>query len=151
MGKKTILIILIAIGMIFVSSGGYFLYRESRIRNWPVASGVILNAEVIRISRSGSSPSFKPSVSYKYQVNGKEFTGKRVSNVSRTYGNSADAEAVIADYTQSRQVSVYYNPQNPQDSVLKHQSGGISYFMLFFGLLLSSSAFVLKVHRKTDL
>lgn len=141
--KSLLIILFILIGLFLSSFGLYFLYKEGNIRNWPTIVGTVQDTQIADFSRSSSTPSFKPIVTYQYSVNGKDYSNNRLTVISKTYGTLIEAEAIVAKYPVQQKVVVLYNPQNPQDSILKHQSKMISYFIIIFGLLISSIAIII--------
>jgi hypothetical protein len=94
-------------------------WRSHNARNWSMAIGRIMSAEVKTIKRR-SKIRFAPEVIYEYEVDGKLYQGKRLNFGFQMQHNIRSwAEEGIAAYTVGQQVEVYYNPDKPQDSVLE--------------------------------
>lgn len=58
-----------------------------------------------------------PAVEYEYTVNGKRFTGARIS-LAETIPES-EIESILNRYPLGKEVTVYYNPANPRQAVLE--------------------------------
>lgn len=52
------------------------------------------------------------------------------------YGNRQRAQSIADRYAPGTQVTVYYNPQNPDDAVLERSAGTSSKILLWVGLLM---------------
>jgi hypothetical protein len=61
-----------------------------------------------------------PAVSYSYQVSGQAFQGTRIAPGPETSGS--DARRRSARYVTGAAVTVFYNPQNPAESVLEQKA-----------------------------
>lgn len=85
-------------------------------RAWPSVPGTVL-ASYVRVNR-GRGINYTPMVQYAYSVQGKQYTGFRISSVE--YGEpESDAEAVITKYPVGKPTLVHYDPANPLTSVLQ--------------------------------
>jgi hypothetical protein len=123
----------------FVALGGAFAVQVVRLRRqaracarWPVAAGKILatHRDIQLIERNedrrGNSRSepydtfFGATVSYAYQVSGRDYRSTRLY-VGRPVlsGSAKRAEAIIAKYLPGACVSVFYNPANPAEAMLE--------------------------------
>lgn len=117
-----------AIPILFLAGFGFFLYKRSqqsavyrqKAQSWPGTSGMVLTSSV-QSRRTGRSISTFPVVVYRYEVNGKTYqsqtirAGEQFMNV-RVIGQ---AQATAARYQAGTAVTVYYNPENPAESVLE--------------------------------
>jgi hypothetical protein len=94
---------------------------------WPSVTGVVLSAQVETQtswdSTSGAdSTSFHPSITYEYEVNGQRYRGDRLRASDGFYSMGmlpGSAQAAVDRYRPGAPVTVYYNPQNPHESVLE--------------------------------
>lgn len=105
--------------------------------NWPFVYGTITHSEVKiteeRVSGSTTTKrnySYQPEIKYEYYLDGMPLIGERVrfGGVS----NRQIAENLVGIYKPGDEVQVYYNPDNPKDSVLEP---GISFGMLLMPML----------------
>jgi len=118
----------VVIPILFLAGFGFFLYKRNqqstvyrqKVQSWPGASGMVLTSSV-QSRRTGRSVSIFPVVVYQYEVNGKTYqsqtirAGEQFMNV-RVIGQ---AQATAARYQAGATVTVYYNPENPAESVLE--------------------------------
>ena len=120
----------------FIGVGIFLIYRSVQSRKraeasqgWPSTVGQISEARVahsVHTDTDGdSSDSYTPYVTYTYQVAGQEYTGRDVTfGFKQGYSNASKAQAVVGKYPLGAQVSVYYDPADPQKAVLERQAGG---------------------------
>jgi hypothetical protein len=104
----------------------WYLSRALACRNWPTTAGVIVSAERAKHTAQGprrqsGSVTYEAKLRYSYRVNGVSYEGTRVSfgDFAGTSGSSQAASARLAQYAPGRAVTVYYQPRNPDVSVLE--------------------------------
>lgn len=114
--------------VLMLAGFGYFLYKRNQqsmayrqsTQTWLSTTGTVLMSSV-QSRTSGRSHSIFPVVVYQYSVNGKNYqsqtikAGEQFLNV-RVIGQ---AQATVALYPIGANVTVYYNPANPAESVLE--------------------------------
>ena len=115
------------IGLVFFLLGGYQLLQGLTTKDWPAAPGKILSSQVqsgnrtsggpVR-SRKGSSKRYSVDVRYRYEVDGQEFEGDRLRFGNVSYKSRSKAQKVMNRYPRGKEVEVFYDPENPQSSVL---------------------------------
>ena len=112
------IVILLTFGLIF---GGVGLYRYNlgkKSVTWPAVKGKMTHARAVPTTVN-KQQEYQLSVKYRYTVDGKSYTGERVT-VSDNYQKTRSlANEVLKKYPVGGEVSVYYNPANPGSSVLK--------------------------------
>lgn len=94
----------------------YKLYEESNIKtNWLRTEATITDMEL-----SKGCDETDIIVKYKYSVNGKEFTGNRISPYHNiTYGiNTKEPERLSIEYPEGTKVQIYYKPSSIETSYL---------------------------------
>ena len=125
-------------GLTIVLAGGIWLivdrtmFRPARqakqaAQAWPATTGVVLesyvNTETSYDSSSNSNTTqFKPYVVYEYTVNGRRFRSDhiQVSDSFYTMGMlPGSAQGVVNRYPVGANVTVYYNPTNPEEATLE--------------------------------
>ncbi len=107
-----------------------FLLRENyygfQAKNWPETTGLILSSYVSSGGRSANSA----HVSYQYVVDGKEYRNDRISfGMLSLQGKNTNPQTVVDYYHRGKQVNVYYNQNNPENSVLELQTNYSANFM----------------------
>jgi len=135
-------IIFFAVFLIGVVVSGYGC-RDTRSAKeslyWPETPGVVTASFVHEYTEiDDSEPAFTPRIGYLYTVDGKTYSNDLISfkiNSMRIRSEKTKswAETVISDYPVGSAVTVYYNPVNPQISVL--QKGAATDWKIFFGSL----------------
>jgi hypothetical protein len=144
-----LVVLLVAIGAI--AGAGYFYLKNRDTRKWPAVEGVITKSDT-RIQRSpGSSgaPTTIADVWYKFIVDGIAYRNDAISLAQ--YGSSSASHAVreAHRYPVGRRVMVYYNPENPYDSVLEHKTpwvfigifAGLGAVLIFIGISMLNGGF----------
>jgi hypothetical protein len=92
--------------------------RSQAAERWLTAPGTVVEAGV---SRGGGSRNayFSPAIRYSYEVNGKTRQGTRLRFGMVTTRGRGGSEKILAPYPVGGAISVRYNPDNPDDSVLE--------------------------------
>ena len=81
---------------------------------------------------------FKPILKYEYSVDNLDYTGNRIrfTSFDINYEREHKAKREISAYPVGKKVSVFYNPNNPTDSVLVVGVGSRVYMGFGLGILL---------------
>ena len=136
-------------GAIFLAAGiglsiwGHGMLDEAKASaKWPSVSGTILSSDVsVSQSTSGSgskkktSTVYQPSISYKYEVNGKAYTSSRVTTSDYSSSSSKRAYRIVNKYPEGSTATIYYNPDEPYLSVLEPGATFMSYVPFACGLI----------------
>ena len=90
---------------------------------WPSTEGKIVSHHV-RVDYSQDDESnrvdYVPEVHFEYQVEGQSFAGKRISFGSeQSFNKRQKAEMFLEQYPVGQVVTVFFNPEKPQESVLQ--------------------------------
>ena len=97
------------------------LLQARRAAKWPQAIGRITKSGVIAKSRQmpgePSEMRNEPAVEYEFQVAGRSFTGTRIAIGGDKGG--ANTEATLKLYAVGTVVKVYYDPADPENTVLE--------------------------------
>ena len=117
------------VSIFFILMGGFVIFMMSReawicqrCRNWPTTPGQVESKD-IKVENNYSEEGqpyqvFTPRISYRYTVDGVEYTSSR--RCFGDYGSTEKrAERVVRAYTVGQTVSVHYDPQHPEASVLE--------------------------------
>jgi hypothetical protein len=106
--------------------------RQIIATHYPSTDGTILSSEVTRHRGSKGGTTYGVEVSYKYSVNGIEYTGNRYRYYKFSSSDSAWAYNVVNRLLRGAQTRVYYDPRNPENAVLATGLEGSDLFMLMF-------------------
>lgn len=127
-----------------VSYYGYRLIRRARASSeWPAARGQIESSAVdVEKERERDSDGnvhydtkYVPRIVYRYQVEGTDYYGEQLSYGSTSSGNASWAYRIRDQYPPGTEVSVYYDPGNPQEAVLQPGAKWTTYIVLGIGVL----------------
>lgn len=113
--------------LLFALSFTSYVWKVSR---WPTTTGRIVSSGADayedwrdRLARSYPRTFHKAAVVYRYEVNGREYLGDRVRlGVVVSATSPGVARRLAAKYPVGREVTVYYDPQRPGESVLRPRS-----------------------------
>lgn len=107
-------IFLLIFGPFLIGFGIYCNQRDSASLKWPATPGKIVKYD--KTWRSGRHARYEYTATYVYTVNGNQYAGQRYAvwdnYVTERWGN------YWVDHPVSSSVDVYYDPQNPQSTVL---------------------------------
>ena len=111
--------------MEFANSIKYFRARKAfrASMGWPAVQGRVLEAYVGRHTDDEGTPVYYPVVRYAYTVAGQEYTSDQIA-FGPEVASSMDAlqaEKTVARYPVGSLVTVYYNPEAPQEAVLERR------------------------------
>lgn len=112
-------------GLLFLYGGGLMFKTCLSSHKWPSIWGEITRSEVIKEKRRGRSYGnktvYRPMVSYKYNYNNKEFTGKNEFPMQQPgdFPVKEDAEKYLKEWPLESRVRVYFDPAKPDLSCLK--------------------------------
>ncbi len=97
-----------------VTAYGWRVFRRGRaIRQWPSVTGRITKAEL-----ASEENDLLPDIRFTYTVDGREFEG-RLEFPPGTAPMPGFAQHQVETYPVGREVSVYYNPENPSQARLE--------------------------------
>ncbi|MEO4047895.1 DUF3592 domain-containing protein [Pseudomonas sp. CAU 1711] len=96
-------------------------------RDWPTTEGVIIASRIASSHKTstekgwrGNRYEYEVRVQYSYSVGGVNYTGHRLRIRPTKYGFEQNARRELAEYPVGQRVRVYYDPKQPERSLLKH-------------------------------
>jgi hypothetical protein len=113
--------------MIFLGVGLWMINKGIQSENWDKGTATITSSEIEKTeSRSKdaqgftqTSTSYSVRVTYAYTVEGNNYEGNTVGFGTMSHNERSDAQEELKSYPQGKSIDVYYDPENPSDSVLK--------------------------------
>ncbi|GMU08414.1 MULTISPECIES: DUF3592 domain-containing protein [Corallococcus] len=123
---------LLGIGVALAFAGGRMVYRSKASKDWPTAQGTVLTSRVETL-RSKRAVSFRPEVSYRYEVNGVPYTSDTVAFDGHGAGGLADAQAVSRHYAAGSPVTLHYEPEDPSVACLQCGDTGVVNYLVTLG------------------
>jgi hypothetical protein len=125
-------------GLIFVGIGAFLLYKGQQSRKkvgasqgWPSTQGQIVDTHIDRSMHTDSDGdtdySYTPRLEYTYEFGGVHYHGKNIYfGLASGYNNQSQAQEIIDRYPVGSEIPVYYDPANPEDSVLERKAGNFT-------------------------
>jgi len=130
---KSNAVILVAVLLVFgLVLGGVGVYRYrigKESSQWPSVQGKITYAHA-QSSRTNKRNQYLPSVNYTYNINGKNYTGTRITASDEYQKTLIGAQNILKAYPVGAQVSVYYDPANPTVSLLERGTAKNVYVLI---------------------
>jgi hypothetical protein len=135
-------------GLPFFAVGAYFLYTTAasfndatQMASWLQTQGSLISAELSH-HRSDDTTTYKANASYRYQVDGIEYSGDRVA-IQGGSDNIGDFQKqlgrqLVKLHRNQQPVTVYYDPSDPNRAVLNRDLrwgmiGFNAIFIIVFG------------------
>ncbi len=133
-------IVLLVIGVVALILFGRNVMLGRRSQNWPTAPGTVeyTGMETYQSTDEDGSTSttYDATIQYSYTVGGQAYQGNRRTFTNVRTGSRRRVEQILARYPQGSAVSVYYDPANPQESVLETGVNTFAYVvMVIAGIL----------------
>ena len=147
--KKLGTVFTVLIALIALSIGLYSMYHGTKIliyakksKSWPSIQGVVTDSHVTSDKSGNGGSLYSPNVKYKYTVIGKTYMNDLISFASKS-GDLTYAKGIVEKYMPGKSVIVYFEPNDPQFSVLVPGKGtdiplqlGIAFFFVGVFLIL---------------
>lgn len=132
---------LILFSLVFLSVGVGFGYREvnqcRRVQTWIGVPAKIVSCRLkshTSHGKHGSHTTWSPDVRFTYSVGGVDYTGDKLSNISVSSSDRRAQQAKADRYRPGTKVTVYYNPENPSESVIERITEVPLFMIGFFSL-----------------
>ncbi|WP_166036607.1 DUF3592 domain-containing protein [Sphingosinicella sp. YJ22] len=112
-------------------------WTEGAARDWPTTAGQVVETSVATVS--GRTTAYAPVVRYRFEVNGTIYRNSKILLTDHpNFDAASEAEAYAAAYPVGSQVSVHYDPANPQRAALSVTSDRTAiYILAAVGLLIA--------------
>ena len=113
--------------IIFLGFGLWAINKGMQSENWDKGTATITSSEIEKKeSRSKdaqgftrTSTSYSVRVQYAYTVEGSSYEGNTIGFGIMSHNEKSDAQEELKSYPNGKTIDVYYDPENPSDSVLK--------------------------------
>ena len=112
----------------------YAMHFAQRCKQWPSTNGTILKAEIE--TKQNSDPDFdyddthEPLVHYAYRVDGELYESRRLFFGSQMTSDYFEASDSLYGIHKNKKVTVYYDPNKHQRSVLQTGAGHVKPFII---------------------
>ena len=143
----------VLIGIRLSKSAFAQLKTVTESKKWPFVQGSVVSSQVQEETHKSYNEetgkttyysSYRPEIKFHYVVAGNTFTSsQRVIGKTPTYSDEGKAGAVIDKYPAGSLVNVYYDPDNPKNSVLEPGSIAAVWRPLLSAVILFGVVYVL--------
>lgn len=116
MDNHAIVQVFLFMGSCMILAGLVMVFLAHRSASWPPTIGVVIKSHVNHLGGDGNS--WKPVVEYEFEIDGEKFKGNRLRLFTGTCFIPQLAQKQITAYAEGQSVKVYFNPRNPNHSVL---------------------------------
>tara|TARA_B110000459_G_scaffold203300_1_gene259261 strand:- start:89 stop:715 length:627 start_codon:yes stop_codon:yes gene_type:complete len=99
--------------------------------DWEPVDGIVENSYVSTSTDGEGGTTYCLHVDYQYTVDGRTYDGERISYTAENSCNSWSANS-DDEYPEGKEITVYYNPTNPSESVLLPGLSGVDFFICCF-------------------
>ena len=120
------------VGVVCIYLGIKELEKANASEDWPAVEGTVLHSSV-DIRRGDDSTSYSAEVMYTYEVEGNVHSSNRIGYGSVSSSSPGGAQRIVNSYPVDSRVTVYYDPSNPEESVLRPGRSAATYFFPIFG------------------
>ena len=149
-GCLGIIALFFALLPVIAAIDGWNRYKSGKESlKWPATKGVILSSTVkTDLGKSDDvDPKYTAAITYRYAVEGYEYTGNRVSFGGQTFLKKGRADSLVMRYNKGKRVKVYYDPKTPHVSVLEPGTASSGPPFISIMLVLIILFFLFKVFR----
>ncbi|UMB52697.1 DUF3592 domain-containing protein [Lutibacter sp. A64] len=100
--------------------------------NWPTTSGIVTYSDISQ-SISDGKKMYTAAINYEFLVNNKSYIGDRISLSSNntSTSNIGKVKKTLQTYPVNSKVTVYYDPELPNNAVLKPGADFFIYFVKY--------------------
>lgn len=148
--KQSSPIALFIFAIAFIIGGWYFYKNISQTivaeaeasKSWPTVEGTVTSA-TIRTSISDGTKMYASDIVYTYFVEGEQYLGTRISTTDGSSSNASSAKKEIKKYAEGRSVTVYYDPELPDASLLEAGPNFFTYLISYGPLLFCLIGFLM--------
>lgn len=144
---NVISILMSFLGLLVFSFGVFLGCMAYSTKSWPAAGALIIASEVVEV-HTGTGFSYRPSVKYKYTVNGEEYTGTSIRFIDFNHWDHAAALRVIELFSTGKEVRARFHKNYPKMTVLDPGAHASDLLVPVAGIVLIMAAFTLRYVRK---
>jgi len=143
-GRRVHLGIAVVMIPLMFAVGGWMAWRDLRpFLFWRATDAIIMQSDVARVVMSRPQTRWRPRVHYRWEFGGRWLQGDRYAVTEYVYRRRSDAFRVALRYTGGQHVTVWVNPDSPDEAVLDRTPSFFPYlFMLVVGLLTALVVFM---------
>jgi hypothetical protein len=126
----------VVLGALFLVSGIRKLQTADESKTWPTTTRLIKHSEVVyQESHDSRSGTYKAVVLYEYTVSGNKYNNDLVAYGENGSSDISYQNDIANKYQEGEEVTVYYSPQDPKESVLEPGINGGTWMMPGIGFI----------------
>lgn len=138
----TVLRWLLLVPLLFIAAGAVMSFlgvrqfmRAQASPTWPTVTGVVTISELGKHvgNERATSTTYRADISYDYVANDRSYVNGAINFATVNSSDPAAARRLLKRYPVGKQVTVYYNPAEPQEAVLEPGPAAGSWFLPLFG------------------
>jgi hypothetical protein len=137
---------------VFCILWAFIEFREGQQSlSWPVAEGIVYSAHIETHHDDEGGVSYSPRIAYHYSVTSNTYSGNRIRAVKGTDAagrNYSKTKLLVDSHQPGSTVRVFYNPNQPESSVLVPGSVGRTLGLLVGGVIFSGFSLCIWVFRR---
>ena len=139
-------------GIFCFSVGVYQVRKSTSAVKWPTVEGIVLSAKVRRLPKADgrSRGNYRPDIEYQYCFNGKTFKNDKIYFFEAGLSKTA-SQSFVCKYAPGNYIKVFYNPNNPSESVLEPKLSWRGYALVFIGVAMFALVYGMFRIRNSDL
>ncbi|MGJ8656430.1 MAG: DUF3592 domain-containing protein [Akkermansiaceae bacterium] len=139
-------------GLAMLGFGISNMITAKESESWPSVKGVVLTSKV-SVNSDSDGTTYGADVTYKYVVDKQRYEGDRVAFGEVSTSSRNRAQKIVKRYRKGKKVAIFYDPNEPEVSVLEKGVSGGSWLLpgmgvLFFFVPLGILIFTERAHRK---
>jgi hypothetical protein len=152
MGNQVLFYIIILVAVIllcFILKILLDIFYSYKSNEWPSVNGTVIKMRDATVLFNNDSMF---DITYGYEVNGKEFTSKRIAYGNYTLSSISrkDLKKCLELYPTGKAIKVYYDPNNPMRAVI--EKGFNNALLIYLGGLLLMLVFCsIRIWQQTKL
>ena len=125
--------------------------RALNANDWPYTQGKVTQSELIERKRSNRNSDiitvYSAKLHYQYTVDGKTYSNMQVRWADRS--KNKIQSLISREYPTDAVVTIFYNPQNPEQAVLE-QELGLTHMLIGLFLLISICLMAWALYRNAN-
>ncbi|MBL4761986.1 MAG: DUF3592 domain-containing protein [Gammaproteobacteria bacterium] len=130
----------IIVGLVLMGFGIKNRINAYQSKFWPTVQGIVAHSSVGSERDDDEFIRYRVSVSYDYVLGSKSYYGRVIQFSMSDFRDEVKAKAVADKYPKGDHVTVYYEPENPDKSVLEPGGSG-GWLLIALGLFFSFPGF----------
>jgi hypothetical protein len=120
-----------AIVLMFDGLMGHNMFKQFESRHYAVTAGKVIHSEVKTHRGSKGGTSYEAVINYRFELGGQSFFGSRL-RYNKGSSSSLTANSIVDVRPVGATVQVFYDPENPHDSLLFPGLDGSDFMMVLF-------------------